>query len=444
MKMTRRRTVLTAAAGSAATITASCNLTGSSAGPKPSASALPAELVWMPWSGANAAQAPTFERVITAFTEKYPSTKLTLLVTTEQKAVKLKALQAAGTPPDIADVHHNGGARDMGPGGQVMDLAALLRRDPYPKTHAGWEPYAWQKKQYGVPWSLQSTALFYNKALFDQAGVQHPTERWTWDDYLDAAKRLVKPGADDASTIWGAGDQGGRNFQWMSAFLASFGGTVLKPDYSECTITSAASIEAMEFRASLGARHRVTPNQPVGAAGMFGNGNYAMVTSGTFFVANVKESASSRLNSSGVGWDVAPVPRGKARRAGLNHELGIGIPTGVKNPDASWLGVRYLTGPDGIKPFVTIGRLIPPDRTMWKDALPTDGKPASFKKAFLDFWDEINIEPPFVPRWPDVELAWQEELDKVWTGDRPAREGAAGFKTRMDQHLKELKGSGLL
>src|SRR5918994_1824451 len=234
MKITRRRELLAAAAaGPAATITAACNPAGGTPdGPKPSAAALPSELIWMPWSGANAAQAPTFDRVVNAFTEKYPSTKLTLLVTNEQKAVKLKALQAAGTPPDIADVHHNGGARDMGPGGQVIDLSPLLRRDPYPKTHVGWEPYAWQKQQYGVPWSLQSTAVFFNKALFDQAGVQYPTDRWTWDDYLEAAKKLVRPGADDASTIWGAGDQGGRNFQWMSAFLASFGGTILKPDYS--------------------------------------------------------------------------------------------------------------------------------------------------------------------------------------------------------------------
>jgi multiple sugar transport system substrate-binding protein len=382
--------------------------------------------------------------VTALFGEKYPGSKLTLLVTTEQKAVKLKALQAAGTPPDLADVHHGGGVRDMGPGGQVMDLTPLLRRDPYPKSYAGWEPYAWQKKQYGVPWSLQSTAIFYNKALFDQAGVPYPTDRWTWNDYLEAAKKLVKPGADDATTIWGAGDQGGRNFQWMSAFLASFGGAAIKADYSESTLTSPAAVEALEFRASMGARHRVTPNQAAGTSGMFSMGTYAMVTSGTFYVANIKENPSSRLNTSGVAWDVAPVPRGKARRAGLNHELGIGIPTGVRTPDASWAALRFLTGAEGLRPFIAIGRVIPPDRSIWKDVVPADNKPAAFKQVFLDLWDELNTEPPFVPRWPDVELAWQEELDKVWTGERPARDGAAAFKTRMDQHLKELKSSGLL
>jgi ABC-type glycerol-3-phosphate transport system substrate-binding protein len=200
----------------------------------------------------------------------------------------------------------------------------------------------------------------------------------------------------------------------------------------------------MEFRASWGARHRVTPNQPTGAAGNFNNANYAMMTNGTFFVANIKESTSSRLNTSGVAWDVAPVPRGKTRRAGLNHELGIGIPTGVKNPDASWVATRFLTGADGIKPFIAIGRLIPPDKNLWKDTLPPDNKPAGFKKSFLDIWEELNTEPPFLPRWPDVVIAWNDELDRVWTGDRPARDGAAAFKTRLDQHIKDLKASGLI
>lgn len=405
---------------------------------------LPSEMVWMPWSAANQWLTPTYERVAASFSEKHPQTRLTVLQVPDQWLAKLKTMIAAGTPPDVTDLHHNGQVRDLGPAEQVMELGGLLKRDAYPKSYVGWEPYRWLAKQYAVPWALQSTAIFYNRALFDAAGVAYPTDRWTWDDFAGAAKRLTRPGADGPSTVWGAADQGGRNYQWINAVLASFGGGIVKPDYTESTLTTTDALAGLEFRASWGPKHRIAPNQPGGASGQFNNGNVAMATSGSWFVANVRQNAQSQLMASQVPWDVAPVPRGRVRRAALAHELGIGIPMGVRSNEASWAAVRYLTSPAALLPFARIGRILPPERSLWKDATPADGIPASFKRAFIDVWDEIALEPPFVPRWPDVEAAWQEELDKVWTGDRPVRDGAVAFKMRMDQHLHQLKRDRLL
>jgi ABC-type glycerol-3-phosphate transport system substrate-binding protein len=109
-----------------------------------------------------------------------------------------------------------------------------------------------------------------------------------------------------------------------------------------------------------------------------------------------------------------------------------------------WGAIRHLTTPEALAPFARIGRILPADRSVRKEAEPPDGRPAGFKRAFLDAWDELAIEPPFVPRWPDVQAIWQEELDRVWTGERPAREGAAALKARFDQHLQQLAREGLL
>jgi multiple sugar transport system substrate-binding protein len=438
-----RRTYLQGAAliGVAA---AACQPLGRPAPAAPQAVSFPAEMTWMPWSAANEWLAPTYQQVADAFSQHHPGTKLTILAVPTDWLVKLKTMIAAGTPPDVSDVHHNGQVRDLGTSGQVMDLTPFLKRDPYPKSYMGWEPWAWLKKQYGIPWALQSTAIFYNKQLFDAAGARYPTDTWTWDDFVEAAKRLTKPGADDNSTIWGAGDQGGTNYQWINALLVAFGGGVLSSDYTECTLTSSASLAGLEFRAGWGSKLRITRNVAGGTSGQFTSGNFAMVTSGSWFVANVKQSSQSRLVTSNIPWDVAPVPKGKARRAALAYELGVGIPSGVRSPDASWAVIRYLTSTEALVPFARIGRILPPDRGLWNETIPTDGQPAGFKHAFLDFWDEINIVPPFVPRWPDVDAMWQDELNAVWTGDRPPKDGATAFKTRMDQHLAQLKRDGLL
>gem|GEM_PF-2298512 len=145
-----------------------------------------------------------------------------------------------------------------------------------------------------------------------------------------------------------------------------------------------------------------------------------------------------------MAWDVAPVPKGPIRRAGLAHELGVGIPAGVRHQEASWAALRYLTSAAALVPFAHIGRIIPPQRSLWKEAIPPDGVPAGFKQAFLDVWDEIQLEVPFVPRWPEVMAIWREELDPVWTGERPVKDGAAAAKTRLDTHLRQLRAEKLL
>jgi hypothetical protein len=65
-------------------------------------------------------------------------------------------------------------------------------------------------------------------------------------------------------------------------------------------------------------------------------------------------------------------------------------------------------------------------------------------RAFIDVWDEIAVEPPFIPHWQDVQDFWNAELNPVWTGDRGAKDGAAALKTRMDQHLASLTRESLL
>jgi multiple sugar transport system substrate-binding protein len=295
-----------------------------------------------------------------------------------------------------------------------------------------------------VPSAIQSTALFYNKPLFDQAGVRYPDGTWTWEQFAAAAQRLTKPGADDTSTIWGAGDQGGTNVGWMNALFNAFGGAMFTPDYRAQRFTDKETMAAMEFRASWGSRLKIARNVPGGTSGQFTGGKVAMVTSGSWFVANVKRATTSALNTGQVPWDVAPLPRGPKRAGGLTAELGIGIPTGVKNPDASWLAVRHLTSKEGLLPFAQIGRYVPPLRSLWSEAAPADGTPAGFKQAFLDQWEKLDVPSPFLPDFQLIDPAWVEEGGKVWTGERPVQDGAAALAKLFDEYLAKLRTEGKL
>ena len=69
----------------------------------------------------------------------------------------------------------------------------------------------YEGKRYGTLIQLNSWVWVYNKTLFQQNGVPEPTAQWTWNDHLDAAKRLAKPD----SGVWGMQVVGDNPFQWF-------------------------------------------------------------------------------------------------------------------------------------------------------------------------------------------------------------------------------------
>jgi multiple sugar transport system substrate-binding protein len=435
-RLTRRRVSRQVGAGAGVLLLAAC---GSGrpemAGGATSPAATVRSLTYWPWDQNRPDLAQVRDPILREFTAQYPQLSVSAVAAGGNFLEKLKAAVAAGTPPDVADTHQ-GRVRDLGAAGVVQDLTPLLKARPFPPEHLGWQPYRWRDRQFGVPWGLQATCVYYNRSLFEAAGVPVPGRDWTWEQFAELARRLTKPGAGEDDTIWGAADDGGRDYGWINALLAAFGGSALSPDFRQAALATPDSLAAIEFRAAWAGRLGITP--PDGALGdqpeRFFAGQLAMHCLGSWFVSNVK---ASQLGASDV-WDVAPLPRGPRRRAGLAHENGIGLPAGIPSPEASWELVRYLTSPAGLTPFARAGRIVPANRTTWPAALPPDGRPARFKEAVLDVWEEIAAPSPWTPRRTEVTQIWQEELDPVWLGQRAPRDGAQAFDQRITVLLPDL------
>jgi multiple sugar transport system substrate-binding protein len=58
--------------------------------------------------------------------------------------------------------------------------------------------------------------LYYNKAIFDEAKVAYPTDSWTWDDLLDAAKKLTIVESNGRVKRYGLGMEGGKWSLWLN------------------------------------------------------------------------------------------------------------------------------------------------------------------------------------------------------------------------------------
>ncbi|WP_069772488.1 ABC transporter substrate-binding protein [Streptomyces sp. LUP30] len=135
---------------------------------------------------------PTLKTVAADFQKKYPKVKVNLV--SERSGDKhytalSNAISAGKGVPDVAQVEYfalgqyslTKGLTDLAPYG-ASKLASKYTPGPWNAVSDG-------DKVYGLPMDSGPMALFYNKTVFDKYKIAVPT---TWDEYLDAARKLHK------------------------------------------------------------------------------------------------------------------------------------------------------------------------------------------------------------------------------------------------------------
>jgi multiple sugar transport system substrate-binding protein len=229
--------------------------------------------------------------------------------------------------------------------GQTLDLRPYIEADLDQETIQDWDPVqyrALQKRdgeQYGLPKYHGALALYYNKDLFDQFGVDYPDGSWNYRDYLEAMKRLTHDrDSDGRIDLWGSI----LDISWdrIQVHVNSWGGYFVDPeDPTQCRMGDPPALEAMEWlRARMWddqvmARpldvHNVGPQQA------FISEKVAMAEDGSWALKNILSNAKFRVG-------VAPLPTGPARRVTLATTDGFGIYRGTRYPDAAWEMMKYL------------------------------------------------------------------------------------------------------
>ncbi|MEM3433532.1 MAG: ABC transporter substrate-binding protein [Candidatus Methanomethyliaceae archaeon] len=231
--------------------------------------------------------------MIEAFNKLYPDIEVQLFVVPfDEYFQKLQVAFAAGTAPDVFAVDC-----PMVPRYVVVD-DVLLPLDEYFKyemadfLEASMAEATWDGHFYAVPMFQSSQALFYNKRMFAELGLQPPTDpedAWTWEQVVEVAKKLTKDlDGDGTPDIWGLLiEQIDRPYQ-LNPLLESKGAQLIAPDGSTVNgyLNSPAAVEAMTFYWKLFNEWRITPRQPM--LELFGEGKAAMVLGGPWNIARWK------------------------------------------------------------------------------------------------------------------------------------------------------------
>lgn len=135
---------------------------------------------------------------------------------------------------------------------------------------------------YGLPWIAQPVVVYYNRGLFDAAGLDYPQDDWTWDDFTETARALTLDTDSDGNV-----DQWGfTNNSWPppTIFIWQAGGELISPDFTTAPIDSPEFVRGFEFYLSTAYNPEMSPSRDViaeqGFGEMFKAGRIAMFMGG--------------------------------------------------------------------------------------------------------------------------------------------------------------------
>ncbi|MET8131692.1 ABC transporter substrate-binding protein [Streptomyces sp. NPDC005251] len=165
------------------------------------------------WHGQNDTARKVVEAMVAEFNRTHPRIRVDASgggVLADAMLQKVTAALAAGSYPDIAYIFGSDLA-SVARSPRVVDLTTALREGT-PPWNSFWAPVrdavTVNGKVRAAPAVLDSLAVVYNKKLFRQAGVPYPKPGWSWDEFVDTARRLTDPGRGVFGTGWpGTGDE---------------------------------------------------------------------------------------------------------------------------------------------------------------------------------------------------------------------------------------------
>lgn len=273
-------------------------------------------------------------------------------------------------------------------------------------------------KVYGLPWIVHPgrVGLFYNKAMFDQAGLPYPDATWTYETLLQHARLLSR--APDQFGV-----QTTRELFGMIVVIRSFGADYLSADGRRQNLDSPQVIEALQYVADLYGRHQVAPvtgnvNQ------MFNTNKLAMIQNGYWGIRGLTDNAKD------VPWAVAPLPRGVAGLRGMFEFDPVSVTKFSKHPEAAFDYLAFLTSLEAGLDIAKRGSVPGARQAVWehpeltKDpnhmtfaqiikSTPPLLVPANFR--FLEIQNEINkaLAPLWSGQLVDVKALVKELAPKV-------------------------------
>lgn len=356
------------------------------------------------------------EATIAAFEAAHPDIK----VNYETQAfdayfTKLQTTVAAGQAPDAFELNYEnfvsyaskGALADLGP--QIAADTGFSTAIYNPTALAAFQQ---DGKQYGLVESFSNVVLFYNKDLFDKAGVAYPTAEWTWKDELAAAQKLT----DSANGVWG--DFAPIQFWEFYKTIAQNGGSILSPDKKTVTIDSPQNVETLQWMIDKVNKYHVTPSDAemggLASEDLFRQGKLAMLRTGIWLLGDFVDKAK-------FNWDIQLEP-GNTAKAHHFFANGVAVSATSQHPREAYEWIKFLTSSkEAAKIRIDAGWELPAlSDPSYTQAYLDQPKPEHRDVVFKAL--DTAVVPPVINNWNQLTDAVGKQLDAAKLGQKTAQQ----------------------
>ena len=357
---------------------------------------------------------------------------------------------AGGNAPDVFICFGYGKLLEYVKRDILLDLTDYVQKDTEYKLDDQYESVVETLKVdgrvYGIPSNMGTNILYYNKDHFDEAGISYPTDDWTWDNLIQAAKKLTIRSEKGRVERYGI-MVSPNSYNDFFMFMKQFGGRFLNEDKTRCVVNSPQNLEALKLLDSFGKVHRVAPTLTAmgtemgfattyGASGqMFKKQRCSMIIGGRWLVINLRPAKE-------LNYRFALLPRGKVRASELGTAPWVAY-KGTKNPDLVWKFLKSLGSREGQMLLVGLGDSLPTykdlleSETFLKDSAHPNEDNSVFVKTIPYTYTDVEFTSPFY-NWEEIaSKVLIPQLDELALGMQTAEETLKTIEDEMNRMIEE-------
>lgn len=290
-------------------------------------------------------------------------------------------------------------------------------------------------KLYELPFRSDFWVLYYNKDVFDNAGVEYPTNDMTFEQYDELARKLTN--TEPGSEVFGA-----HYHTWRSA-VQLFGildgkntivdGTYdfLKP-YYEMILAEQEDGVCQDYA--------TLKTSNLHYSGAFSQGNIGMMNMGSWFISTLIEKVKSGEYTECSNWGIVKYPHADGVEPGstLATITSLAIPTSAPNKDLAWDFIKFVCGEEGAEILASTGTI---PAIMTDDiatmVAATDGYPTDEGSKEALQTANLYLEMPVHQKSSEMEVVLNEAHDNIMTGNMTIDEGIADMNEKISAILAQ-------
>ena len=393
----------------------------------------------------------TLPRTVKGFEAKNPNIKVKVTnagTNKDEYNALSNAIEAGSGAPDIAQIEYYALPEYVIRGHleNLSDLGASDFKDFY--TPGTWSSVNINDGVYALPMDSGPMAFFYNKEVFDKAGVDAEQIK-TWDQYYDAAKKIHALGDNYYITS----DTGDAGFFDSMTWLAGAKPFQTSSDGSEVTVnlTEDKGVKTFtDFWQKL-LDEGLLDTKTAGWSedwfkGMV-DGTIASLFTGAWMPANLANSAAD-----GAGkWRVTQMPT--ADGSTTNSENGgssLAVLASTKKADAAYQFIEYANHGDGVATRVAGGAFPADKASMESDSFKNtttvknaDGEDVDYfggqkyNEVLAQAAENVSSDYQFLPYEVKARTIFGDYLGKSYTGDQKLTDGIAAWQKALQDYGKD-------